>query len=192
MRPVGKPGPNYQRRLEAAYRGLFHYVDLLLPRLEALLEQAWNPCQTNDTYQELIDWYSVTAHVRGTAYRRVVLGEKVPNADKLFSLFEPDTEWIMCGKAISPIEFSHKVLVFEDAVGFICRWKVLPLGVDERDVLIPEIQRLQAQLQYRIERVSFDRGFHSPENQVELAKLIAHPCLPKRQLDLAKISAKSR
>lgn len=174
-----KKGRNYQQRLEAAYRGLFHYVDLLLPRLETLLEQAWDPCQANQLYQELIYWHSVTAHVRSTAYRRVVLGEKVPNTDKLFSLFEPDTELIMRGKAASPIEFGHKVLVFEDAVGFICRWKVLPLGVDERDVLIPELQRLQAQLQYRIERASFDRGFHSPENQLELEKLIAHPCLPK-------------
>lgn len=174
-----KKGPNYQRRLEAAYRGLFRYADLLLPRLETLLEQAWDHCQAHDLYQELIYWHSVTEHVRGTAYRRVVLGEKVPNAHKLFSLFEPDTELIMRGKSASPVEFGHKVLVFEDAAGFICRWKVLPLGVHERDVLIPELQRLQAQLQYRIERASFDRGFHSPENQVELAKLIAHPCLPK-------------
>ena len=31
----------------------------------------------------------------------------------------------------------------------------------------------------RIKRASFDRGFHSPTNQEELAKLIDHPCLPK-------------
>jgi transposase, IS5 family len=31
----------------------------------------------------------------------------------------------------------------------------------------------------QIKRASFDRGFHSPENQVALTKLVAHPCLPK-------------
>lgn len=192
VRAIGriKKGGGYKRRLQAAYEGLFHYVDLLLPRLETLLEQTLGNLPYDDKgllpsseasalYQQLIYWHSVTEHVRGTAYRRVVLGEKVPNADKLFSLFEPDTELIKRGKAASPIEFGHKVMVIEDAVGFICHWKVLPIGADERDVLIPEIRALQKRLEDRIQRASFDRGFHSPENQVSLAEIIPHPCLPK-------------
>jgi len=31
--------------------------------------------------------------------RRVIQGEKIPHADKVFSLFEPHTEWISKGKA---------------------------------------------------------------------------------------------
>ena len=31
----------------------------------------------------------------------------------------------------------------------------------------------------KVERLSFDRGFHSPENQKELSKIIPHLCLPK-------------
>jgi len=185
-----KKGRRYQQRLQAAYEGLLHYVDLLLPRLESLLEQALGnlpydadgllpSSEASALYQQLIYWHSVTEHVRGTAYRRVVLGESVPNADKLFSLFEPDTELIMRGKAASPIEFGHKVMVIEDAVGFICHWKVLPIGADERDVLIPELTVLQERLHQRIKRASFDRGFHSPQNQISLAKIIPHPCLPK-------------
>jgi hypothetical protein len=185
-----KKGRNYKRRLQAAYEGLFHYVDVLLPRLETLLEAALGnlsydadgllPCsEASGLYQQLVYWHSVTEHVRGTAYRRVVLREKVPNVDKLFSLFEPDTELIKRGKAGSPIEFGHKVMVIEDAVGFICHWKVLPIGMDEREVLIPEMRALQQRLKNRIQRASFDRGFHSPENQLELAKIVSHPCLPK-------------
>jgi IS5 family transposase len=135
--------------------------------------------ESSKLYQQLIYWHSVTEHVRGTAYRRVVLGEQVPNVEKLFSLFEPDTELIKRGKAGSPIEFGHKVMVIEDAVGFICHFKVLPIGTDEREVLIPEMQALQQRLQDRIGRASFDRGFHSPQNQIELAKIVPHPCLPK-------------
>lgn len=185
-----KKGRGYQQRLQAAYQGLFHYVDLVLPRLETLLEQALNGLsydaegllprdEVSTLYQQLVYWHSVTEHVRGTAHRRVVLSETVPNAEKLFSLFEPDTELIKRGKAASPIEFGHKVMVIEDAVGFICHWKVLPIGMDERDALIPELRILQARLHHRIQRASFDRGFHSPENQLELAKIIPHPCLPK-------------
>ena len=34
-------------------------------------------------------------------------------------------------------------------------------------------------LENRVEEISFDRGFHSPENQRQLAELVAHVCLPK-------------
>lgn len=187
---IKKGGRNYRQRLQTAYEGLFHFVDLLLPRLEALLEQALDGMayqddgllpdhQASRLYQQLIYWYSVTEHVYGTAYRRVVEGEKVPNVEKLFSLFEPDTELIKRGKAGSPIEFGHKVMVIEDALGFICWWQVLPIGADEREVLLPAMRALQQRLKHRIQRASFDRGFHSPENQEALAKVVPHPCLPK-------------
>ena len=44
VRAIGriKKGGGYKRRLQAAYEGLFHYVDLLLPRLETLLEERTN------------------------------------------------------------------------------------------------------------------------------------------------------
>src|SRR3989304_1497665 len=87
-----KKGRGYKQRLQAAYEGLFHYVDLLLPRLELLLEQALANLpydadgllpsgEASALYQQLIYWHSVTEHVRGTAYRRVALGESVPHAD---------------------------------------------------------------------------------------------------------------
>ncbi len=185
-----KKGRNYQTRLQAGYEGLFHFVDILLPRLETLLEQALDGMdydrdgllpdnEASRLYQQLIYWHSVTQHVYHTAYRRVVEGENVPNVEKLFSLFEPDTELIIRGKAGSPVEFGHKVMVIEDAVGFICHWKVLPIRTDERDVLLPEMEALQKQLKNGIQRASFDRGFHSPKNQEEMLKIVAHPCLPK-------------
>jgi hypothetical protein len=187
---IKKGGRNYQARLLAAYEGLFHFVDILLPRLETLLEQALDGMaydsdgllpdnEMSRLYQQLIYWHSVTQHVYHTAYRRVVEGEKVPNVEKLFSLFEPDTELIIRGKAGSPVEFGHKVMVIEDAVGFICHWKVLPIGADEREVLLPEMRALQKRLKNRIQRASFDRGFHSPKNQEEILTIVTHPCLPK-------------
>jgi hypothetical protein len=129
-------------------------------------------------FQELVYWHSVTSHVYGTARRRVLEGEHVPNNDKLFSVFEPDTELIKRGKVPQPVEFGHSVLVIEDGVGFICHYRVLPLRTDERSVLIPEMAQLQERLGGRIRIASFDRGFHSPENQRRLAELLTHPCLP--------------
>ena len=48
-----------------------------------------------------------------------------------------------------------------------------------QDDAVPETRWLQQRFQNRVEGLSFDRGFHSPENQDELAKLVKSPCLPK-------------
>lgn len=191
-RAIGRitQGKNYQQRLQDAYGELFHYSDLLLPRVEDLLDAALGNLtpdsgdllsggEATALYQELVYWQAVTEHVCGTAWRRVMEGEQVPNPEKLFSLFEPDTELIKRGKSSQPVQFGHRVLVIEDAAGFICHHKVVPLHVEEREIVVAEMAALQKRLKNRIQRASFDRGFHSPENQQGLAKLVPHACIPK-------------
>ena len=84
--------------------------------------------------QELLHYLQLTEKVCGTARRRVLLGETVPNAEKLFSIFEPHTELIQRGKQPDPIQYGHKVLVIEDAAGFICDYQVMARGVLDQDV----------------------------------------------------------
>lgn len=185
-----KKDTNYADKLPAAYRQLFAVAEMVLPRTQELLDAALKTlryyqdgCLPSEPvsllYQELMYWHSATEHVCHTAWRRVIEGETVPNAEKLFSLFEPHTELIKRGKAAQPIQFGHSVLVMEDALGFICHYKIVPSGVEERTMLVPEMKTLQKRLQGRIQSASFDRGFHSASNQTELAALITHPCLPK-------------
>ena len=40
-------------------------------------------------------------------------------------------ELIKRGKTPNPIEFGHRVLLFEDAAGFICHYAVLGIGVED-------------------------------------------------------------
>lgn len=184
-----KQGRNYQQRLQSGYEKLFHITDLVLPRLQEMLDSVldWQsteplgllPEQVVELREQLIYWHAVTQHVVNTAWRRVMEGEQVPNDHKLLSLFEPDTELIRRGKAAKPNQFGHQVLVIEDAVGFICHYQVMGRDEDDRDVLLDAMTVLQDRLDHRIRYGSFDRGFHSPDNQRELVKLLDYPCLPK-------------
>jgi len=51
--------------------------------------------------------------------RRVIFGELIPHDEKVFSIFQPHTEWISKGKAGVPVELGLKVCVLEDQYQFI-------------------------------------------------------------------------
>ena len=46
--------------------------------------------------------------------RRVLRGEDIPMEEKLYSIFEPHTEWINKGKSHPNVELGHRVLVATD------------------------------------------------------------------------------
>jgi hypothetical protein len=179
----GRKGANYKERLAKQYRRL-------LGRAEKILARAKETCETLEHEYEL-DLASVariaeikvfvgrTEHVCGTARRRVLEGETVPNSEKLFSIFEPHTQLYKRGKASQPVQFGRLVLIFEDAMGLISHHHVMPRDAQDQDVIVEQTKKLQDRVNNQIEEASFDRGFHSPENQEQLAEIIEHVCLPK-------------
>jgi IS5 family transposase len=56
--------------------------------------------------------------------RRMYDGEKVPAADRVFSIFEPHTELLKRGKAHKPTEFGHLVTIGQTPEKFISFYKV--------------------------------------------------------------------
>jgi len=69
--------------------------------------------------------------------------------------------------------------VFEDAAGFIVHGVLMNRDEGDQDVAVRETESLQAKFANGVKRLSFDRGFHSPENQTALGELVDHLCLPK-------------
>ena len=55
----------------------------------------------------------------------------------------------------------------------------MPRDAQDRDVAVEQTRTLQQRVKDRIKELSFDRGFHSPDNQEELAKIVSGICLPK-------------
>ncbi len=117
-------------------------------------------------------------------HRRVILEEKIPHSEKVFSIFQEHTEWISKGKAGVPVELGLKVCVLEDQFGFLIHHRVMEHETDEM-VAIPMIKEAKEKFP-SLNSCSFDKGFHSPANQKELQKHVDNVILPKKgKLSLA-------
>ena len=175
------------RRLEAcclvAYEHLLDRVRKVLDRAKLLQiegEQRAGHPQMLLRAQELKGWIELTSRVCDTAYRRVMLGEQVPNTEKLFSLFETHTQLYRRGKAGTPNQFGRQLLVFEDQLGFISHYALMPRDAQDKDVIVAHTRQVQSRHHGEIEEASFDRGFYSAENEQQLLEIVSHPCLPPR------------
>jgi transposase, IS5 family len=110
--------------------------------------------------------------------RRVVESETIPHHEKVFSLFEEHTEWINKGKAGVSQELGLKVCVVKDQFGFILHHRVMQKETDDQ-IAIPIIKETKERFP-QLTSCSFDKGFHSPENQEQLRGILDHVILPRK------------
>ena len=181
-RIAARKGQGYQERLKAPYRELLELANSLLARATELRTSAAEAKSADAEPlaldKELAVFMQRTEQVCGTARRRVLQGEQVPHSEKLFSIFEPHTQLYKRGKAGKPLQFGRLALIYEDGAGFVCHYYLPPRDAHDRDVLVEQTRLLQDRLKGRMRTISFDRGFHSPENQAALARIVEQPCLP--------------
>jgi len=118
--------------------------------------------------------------------RRILLDEKIPHEEKVFSIFETHTEWISKGKAGVPQELGLKVCVLKDQYGFILHHRVLEQQTDEKFAVA-----MAQEAKHKFENLagcSFDKGFYSPENKSRLTNILDYVILPKK----GRLSAKDK
>lgn len=118
--------------------------------------------------------------------RRVINGEKILHKEKVFSVFEPHTEWICKGKAGVPVELRLRAAILEDQNGFILAHQIMPHQTDEQ-IAIPIVRAAKENFP-ELRSCSFDKGFHSPSNQDELGQILDAVALPKK----GKLSKKDK
>jgi transposase, IS5 family len=110
--------------------------------------------------------------------RRVLKGESIPHEEKVFSIFEEHTEWISKGKAGVPVELGPKVAIVEDQYRFVLNHSVLQ-RTEDVEAAVSLLKKTQKKYN-TIESASFDKGFHSPENQRDLEKIVELVVMPKK------------
>lgn len=110
--------------------------------------------------------------------RRVILGEVIPHDEKVFSIFEPHTEWISKGKAGVPVELGVKVCLVEDQYQFILHHQVMQQQTDDQ-VAVPMVEGAKQRFP-QLAVCSFDKGFHSTANQIVLQEHLTLVALPRK------------
>jgi transposase, IS5 family len=160
-RIAASKGRDCQNRLKDAYRTLIDLADRIVERAIKLLDPAFiticpddNTSDVNTLRDKLFNQLNMTIQVCDVAWRRVIQGETIANGEKLFSLYEPETQLIMRGKSPNPIEFGHRILVIEDAAGFVCHYTVMQRGAIDSEVLVGEMKQLQERMKGRIRAAS--------------------------------------
>jgi len=182
-RIAASKSPKAKAALPAAYENLLNRAYVILERAKALLITEKTEGKSVSTASQAIAiqrWIELTEQVCDTANRRVLLGENVPNQDKLFSLFETHTQLYKRGKAGQPIQYGRLALVFEDGAGFISHYCLMDRSAGDADVILAETRKAQKAHGGEIKQASFDRGFYSAENKLELAGIVGQVSLCSR------------
>src|SRR6266576_1043451 len=112
---------------------------------------------------------------------RVIEAEQVPNAEKIYSIFEPHTDLIKRGKVQTPLEFGHKVFLAESAQGLITQYVVLEGNPGDDQQVEPSLERHKETFGHAPELYGSDRGFFSEKNVKSCKqKGVKVVCIPQR------------
>ncbi len=114
--------------------------------------------------KEIDHYCGLGARVIDQARRRVLEGEQVPNAEKIYSIFEPHTDLIKRGKVQTPVEFGHKVFLAESAQGLITQYEVLRGNPSDENHVPSSLERHKETFGHAPEWYGSDRGFYSEKN----------------------------
>jgi IS5 family transposase len=131
--------------------------------------------------RQITHYCGLGSRVIDQARRRVLDGEQVPNAEKIYSIFEPHTDLIKRGKVRAPIEFGHKVFLAESAHGLITQYEVLKGNPADEVHVMPSLRRHRKAFGRAPELYGSDRGFFSEQNVAACVRAgVEVVCIPQR------------
>lgn len=161
------------------------YVDYIvtcrqyLEKAEKTLKKVWDSFDApSDKILEIQLFIEKAVKLISQIERRVFQGETIPHQEKIFSIFEPHTEWINKGKAGVPQELGLRVCVLEDQYRFILHHEVMEKKTDDQ-VTISMVEMAKQKFPL-LTSCSFDKGFWSPSNKKKLDEILEDVILPRK------------
>lgn len=179
-------GKDVEKKKKKAYQKYLSHADHLIAKARLTLEKLRLKKVAEAKLTSIIDYINHAVRQVEQTRRRVLEGQVIPTQEKVYSIFQPQTEWISKGKAGVPVELGLKVCVMECQHGFILHHRVME---DEQDVDVAVIMAKETKNYFSgLSQVSYDKGFHSSQNQIELANELDSAVLPKK----GKLSEKDK
>lgn len=176
-----------EKRAEAINKAYQDYINLSrkeLDRVEAATTEIFSQPGFTSKFASVIFEDRITTFIGhgrrqiNQIERRIFRGEQIPHEEKVFSLFEPHTEWISKGKAGVRQELGVRVCVLEDQHRFILHHLIM-FGQTDDKVTLSMVEETKEKFS-NLHSVSFDKGFYTPGNLKSLNGLIKKPVLPPK------------
>ena len=170
-----------------AYEKYLDHIESLIPRIEESLTLAkekvlLRSAEVRDSWLGKIksaeEFVNHAKMQIDQIRRRIFHGETIPHIEKIFSVFETQTEWISKGKAGVSQELGLRVAILKDQFGFILTHMVMR-GLTDDKVAISITQEAR-NLFANLVQCSYDKGFWSPENFTALSRILKTVILPKK------------
>jgi transposase, IS5 family len=109
--------------------------------------------------------------------RRIIKGEEIPHAEKMFSIFEDYTEWITKGKMRPNVELGKKTAITTDQYHLIVDYRIMDHQCDSE--IVKDLAKELIE-QYQLASWSFDKGFWHKENKAFLTPHVQKLVMPKK------------
>jgi hypothetical protein len=177
---IYRGGPNKEARVKRAVRDYLAVGHELSAKVHAsLLDLCDQPVDA--THWAALEYFHrmLDKHL-DLVGRRLLNQETIPAHEKVFSLFEPHTEWIQKGKQRPNVELGHRLLIATDQHQLIQDYDV-PVGGADVDQSIPVADRLLGRYGAgSLASLSFDKGFTRTADRELLSLYVPRVVMPKR------------
>jgi len=148
LRTIGRHAERHASLLRKAIRQdteLKHILDInvhqVLQRIETMTDQL--------------------EHAIWQAHERIIGHRKVQDKDKILSVYEPDVNVIVRGKAGAEVEFGNPLYIAEQSDGIIVDYRLLKEKSSDARMLSDSLGKMQSITALLPESVAADRGFDS-------------------------------
>jgi hypothetical protein len=164
-----------RKRILRGMKKLVNVVGRHARKHRDLLDQEWERTdwtrrQADQVLMRIDQVLELLPRAQKQAHERIIGERKVDNAEKILSLYEPDIQVLVRGKAGAEVEFGNKLLLGENRQGIILDYQMWQESAPaDASVLVKSLERVVVGLKRKMGAVGSDRGFASKANSGGLA-----------------------
>ena len=173
-------GPNKEARVQRAVRDYLAVGRALAAKVNASLLDLCDQPVDAAHWEGLEYFHRMLGKHLDLVERRLLKEQPIAAHEKVFSLFEPHTEWIQKGKQRPNVELGHRLLIGTDQHQLIQDYDV-PVGRADVEQSVPVADRLLGRYGAgSLASLSFDKGFTRAEDRELLSLYVPTVVMPKR------------